>query len=75
MRSPWPPVFNVRSLPATRTAVRARSARPASPSQNIGGVLSVYCPVWAAYCRGTEDLVYAATVSVAPGSLLRGRRS
>ena len=36
---------------------------------------SVYFAIWAAYCRGTEDLCTEATVSVAPGSLFRGGRS
>jgi hypothetical protein len=38
-------------------------------------VAFVYFAIWAAYCRGTEDLGTEATVSVAPGSWVRGRRS
>jgi hypothetical protein len=38
-------------------------------------LLSVYSVIWAAYCRGTKDLVYRGYGLRRPGSLFRGRRS
>ena len=38
-------------------------------------LLSVYFAVWAAYCRGTEDLVYRGYGLRRPWLVVQGRRS
>ena len=61
-----PPCWSVEDL--------HRPAAPLPHNTRDSSCFSVYFAVWAAYCRGTEDLVYRGYGLRRPCSLFRVRR-